>query len=166
MSDSERPCEYCGEGAWGSSYTSDGKQEFLLCSGCRKEWEEKLGHSHKFVARKCPTCHDLKDLRIVPYTKDDPGVKECVKCGAFVEFVNNNGKCEDCFLQHDDAEEPEEETCPECHGSIMVVQGHTISGWATESKTCMRCDWKTEPQKKHKLQVIELPEGVKPLESF
>lgn len=168
MSDSEYPCELCGE-AWGfgTDYVSDGVREHLLCDDCKKDWEEKLGYSHKFKAKICPTCGHLRDLDIVRYTKDDPDKKQCSKCGYYFDSLWNKELCEECAHTKTEMEvEAEEELCPICKHSITVLEGKTISGWATEWKECSHCDWHSEVKKKFKLKSIELPKGVKPLELF
>lgn len=160
MSDSDAPCQYCGEGAWGSSYVSDGKQEFRLCSDCRKQWELKLGYSHKFIAERCPTCKQLKGLGIVKYTEND-GKHQCSVCGGWVDWLTK-GKCDDCDNKR--ASEPElQEQCPECKSSdIIIAHGRMISGWETQTKECGNCGWSIT-RKLHKLAIVEPPEGVKPI---
>ena len=97
MYGSDLPCEFCENDEPDSQYISDGKREYRLCHDCHMEYEEKLGYSHRYKADHCPTCHHLRGLRIVKYKKDDPGVKQCSDCGGYYSFLNNDGRCEECW---------------------------------------------------------------------
>ena len=167
MFDSDLPCEYCEDDFPGSQYIGDGKEEFRLCGDCQKEWEEKLGYSHRYAPNICPTCHHLRGLRIVKYKKDDPEVKQCSDCGDYFTWVNSDGRCEECLDESRLKQAAEEdESCPKCKSPIIIKKGRTISGWATEAKECTRCEWQIAPVKKFKLDVIVRPEGVPTLESY
>ena len=160
MTDSDAPCQYCGEGAWGSSYVSDGKTQVRLCSDCSKQWELKLGYSHKFIVEKCPTCGHIKGVGIVKYTEKD-GKKKCSLCGGWVDWLTRE-LCDDCASKTP-TDVAFEEHCPECKRTdIDIIHGTTITGWQIRTKECRHCGWK-KIEKLRKLEKVEPPEGVTPI---